>query len=425
MVKPLIEGKPPILKKRANGRITLTRQYELITPLFGGGSEANVVDVDNPIKGTAVRGHLRFWWRATRGGRFDGDLKKMKACEDEIFGMATMDDEDGKRQLPVQIAIHIDRKGEPDKPFINNLQQFRSDPNEDSIVHPYVAFPLQLTKEEIRDGKQPHTVQKNIAFTLDVNFHTGYQEDVEMALWAWETFGGIGARTRRGFGSLHCTAVKENGKSKPFTSPPCNMTAIKKDIKEQLKKVTGKWPKGVPHLSSKMFLEVMKTNGDAEDAWNLLIRALQSFRQSREGNDYGPTHWPEANAIRVAAGETKSAKSPDIGTKFPRAQLGLPILFHFPLEPNLDDATLSGATKERMASRLILRPLICGSNGAVGLAIALAGSIIPDGGLALNGNREINGKEISHKLSASEASKIVPLDGTASLITAFFNYIRS
>ena len=36
---------------------------ELITPIYGGGIQAAVPDVLMPIRVTAIRGQLRFWWR--------------------------------------------------------------------------------------------------------------------------------------------------------------------------------------------------------------------------------------------------------------------------------------------------------------------------------------------------------------------------
>ncbi len=152
MVKPLTEnGKPPKLNKRANGRVTLTRQYELITPLFGGGVEASVVDVENPIRGTAVRGHLRFWWRATRGGRFDGDLARMKAREDEIFGAAEI----GSK---VSIAISESKCGDPIN--VNDL----------GFKLRYAAFPL--IEEE-------GNVCERVYFTLTINFPKTYKSDLK------------------------------------------------------------------------------------------------------------------------------------------------------------------------------------------------------------------------------------------------------
>ena len=47
-----------------------TYDIEVITPLFGGGVEAGVNDPITLIRPSSIRGHLRFWWRATRGAAF-------------------------------------------------------------------------------------------------------------------------------------------------------------------------------------------------------------------------------------------------------------------------------------------------------------------------------------------------------------------
>ena len=40
-------------------------QIELVTPMFGGGVSTRVNDPSFPIRPTAIRGQLAFWWRAT------------------------------------------------------------------------------------------------------------------------------------------------------------------------------------------------------------------------------------------------------------------------------------------------------------------------------------------------------------------------
>ncbi|MCW4645216.1 type III-B CRISPR module RAMP protein Cmr1 [Bacillus safensis] len=57
----------------------------LVTPMFGGGPQSNSIDQDRPIRESAIRGHLRFWWRATRGAvcKNANELSKREA---EIFG---------------------------------------------------------------------------------------------------------------------------------------------------------------------------------------------------------------------------------------------------------------------------------------------------------------------------------------------------
>src|SRR6185369_181676 len=72
--------------------IRIEREYELITPLFGGGVEPGVNDAITPISGKSIRGHLRFWWRATRAGQFGGGaqgLRSMKEREALIWGTAS------------------------------------------------------------------------------------------------------------------------------------------------------------------------------------------------------------------------------------------------------------------------------------------------------------------------------------------------
>src|SRR6266511_4231124 len=83
--------------------ITQTREYELITPLFGGGVEPAQADPVTVIRATEVRGHLRFWWRATRGGHFGADLRKMKEKEDEIWGAASS----GDKPTPSAVTIEM------------------------------------------------------------------------------------------------------------------------------------------------------------------------------------------------------------------------------------------------------------------------------------------------------------------------------
>ena len=45
------------------------KEYEctLITPMYGGGVEPGKVDRDMPVRASAIRGQLRFWWRLLHG----------------------------------------------------------------------------------------------------------------------------------------------------------------------------------------------------------------------------------------------------------------------------------------------------------------------------------------------------------------------
>ncbi len=401
--------------------VTLEREYKLLTPLFGGGPTPGEVDPVTSIRGTEIRGHLRFWWRATLGGRFSA-VSDLHAEEERIWGSASQ---------ASKITLAITRQS-PGKPLSTIKTKKKGKMITVDIAHPdspysYVAFPL-------RD--KGGTLLTDVNFILRITYPDEFEEDVEAALWAWEMFGGIGARTRRGFGAICHVADRKDGKRIRVNLPLCDARVIKDDIRQKLKKVAPskwEWPEGVSHLASNMLLEVIDGNDNTEDAWLYLIKQLRKFRQSREGDDYGPTHWPEGNVVRHAAGRPPSSKSPNIRNIAPRAQLGLPIMFHFPQKDDpTPDGTLKGKNTERMASRLILRPLQCANGRAVALAAVLkAPAIPPNDTLVL----EVDGKEttVTHKLTRSQAKQIEPLkykdktgkeNVTTNLLNAFFSQLR-
>src|SRR5437763_7643730 len=107
----------PDLYKDAKGNVIIKqeRKYELITPLFGGGVEPGVNDDLTPISGKAIRGHLRFWWRATRGGQFgggEGGLRKMKETEAIIWGAASTPDKPSPSQVQIEVCETLTGKTE-------------------------------------------------------------------------------------------------------------------------------------------------------------------------------------------------------------------------------------------------------------------------------------------------------------------------
>ena len=66
---------PDCCSKKPNPAPEAGRSYEieLITPIFGGGVEPRVNDPSFPIRTTAIRGQLQFWWRATVGAVSDAE----------------------------------------------------------------------------------------------------------------------------------------------------------------------------------------------------------------------------------------------------------------------------------------------------------------------------------------------------------------
>lgn len=69
----------------STGLTVCTYQVRIVTPMLGGGVEGGTIDPQRPIRETAIRGHLRHWWRLTSGcGK--SDRNSMWRREEEIFG---------------------------------------------------------------------------------------------------------------------------------------------------------------------------------------------------------------------------------------------------------------------------------------------------------------------------------------------------
>ncbi len=413
---------PPDVKRRDDlDLITQTRRYKVITPLFGGGVTPGEADPVTVVRATEVRGHLRFWWRATRGGQFNGSLAAMKRREEEIWGSSGETNKPGPS--PVRINLVLLQPGKPFQAVDKDGRPVKNIGNPNSIDS-YAAFPLR--------DKQDAQLIEDVEFELTISLCRQVNEDniegdVAAALWAWETFGGIGARTRRGFGAIQCSHV--NGSEVIPPTPSQVLNDIQDGLSQHLH--SGIWPKQVPHLSGNPTKYKITGHASPIAVWRNLIGKLREFRQSRVG--YHRSKWPEPDEIRRRTGSYKAVHAPVHPVrKFPRAAFGLPIIFEFkrqdvPPEPRR--TTLQGANHERLASPLILRPFACtGPNRAVGLAIILDAEIRPPGGWLLKDapNKPAD-PPIDAELKKHEANAIEPLKkvgGETDVLLAFLQTLN-
>lgn len=408
---------PAALQKRGSIR-TIIRTYELLTPLFGGGVSPQHLDVLTPISGKALRGQLRFWWRACRGGDFAGNLAQMREAEAKIWGAASKP----TRPAPsgVQIEVIVTTPGNRDAPYLIDEQTVhgqvrrRSVPRQQSLVPPYGAFPLQPSREQVNDSKfQPLEVWHRLQFTLIISLpdDPAILQNLQAALWAWETFGGVGGRTRRGFGAVRLCSSTTNGTVDQVQLPPVDLQGalvwLNKGLTQHV--AVGEWPEHVPHLTRGNRIKLITYGGavgngdgkgiddnrlqrlygqtDAIILWNELLERYKHFRQYRYGGQ-GRSYWPEPSAIRALLTQSLPAHATPIPAmngpvnKFPRAIFGLPIITQFkdasskhPNNTNADPrkTSLQPEGYERLASPLILRPLACAGGGALGMALLLTG----------------------------------------------------
>jgi len=317
---------------------------KLVTPLYGGGVRAAEVDTTMPIRAAGIRGQLRFWWRIVAGPFASPEA--MFQREAAIWGGIA-----GSGPTASKVAVQVDRitgvKVEPAFVYQSNRNrpgEFRTMPEAADWVEPYALFPArgELTPDKRDVAVAPHRLAlAGIGFQLGIKFgpklNETQRQEVETALRWWASFGGVGARTRRGLGAVQVKALA------PVTA-------------DEVRACGGQ-------------LQLRHATKEAEAAWKISLVRLRDFRQaanvgrnppSDDPNRPGRSRWPEPDAIRRQSRRHSHEHAPThpVTNAYPRAAFGLPIVFHFKDEnkgePPQHLLVPEGA--DRLASPLILRP---------------------------------------------------------------------
>ncbi len=357
MRKP--EFRPPEWRTaEARGVVEIVRTIEVVTPMFGGGvalvqapeSHLKRQDPVTILRTATVVGQVRFWWRALFGCRLN-NLATMQARESELFGAAS---QPGTVSLRVKSSLRAEEAHQ----YTDLSADLR-----------YAAFPLQKSVSAPADS--PHGAVTPIKGSAEITWicRSADADQVAAAVDAWIVLGGIGGRTRRGFGALQCRAAAA---SEPRFAKAPTFAEFAARLDPML--AEGSVLTGVPAYWPGNTATAGKYQSAAE-AQREAVKKLRLFRQGeaigrngpadpRNPKKLGRSRWPEPDVIRSQAqrfGEAGKHKDPIHGTvvtKFPRAAFGLPIIFHFLGKEEPADHTLvpdNGAT--RMASPLILRPV--------------------------------------------------------------------
>ena len=375
----------PPCPKKTPGKPQASPPYsiEVLTPMVGGGVIAGETDLTFPIRPTAIRGHLRHWWRLTVGQPLGSGMWQR---EEEVFGSTEF-------ASPLEIRVpgwsRVDQFDPRNRDEIDRYRgqfgpaayaMFASIENKHRVAKEGIRFDLSIhtpTVAELscRRAAQNEARRKSHKELLP-SVILPIVGDIETALRAWLAFGGLGGRTRRGCGAVHCKTLTE--KAGPLPSVPARVF-------------------------------VGKETSTAKDAWMDAVQAYRDFRQTPRGGKHkktiqtrtgpkeiivpGRSHWPEADSIRQISGcslkpprgttpsgvpadeDTHDHSTPVVAQSllpsFPKALLGLPINFHFADGPNKGPAAANLDPKD-----VQLYPLLRGQNGTWEKAERMASPVI-------------------------------------------------
>jgi hypothetical protein len=224
---------PPLPSGEAVKPWTLTG----LTPIVNGGSRSKAVDPDRPVRGPSVRGQLRMAWRLIQPTT---DVAQLRRAEAELFGAVFQEDGRGGGQRASRARVAVLSARSKTAPAPSSLG--------------YGLWTLLDAKDD----------QLHVHVQAKLLLH-GLSRDV---IEAWMLTGGLGSRTRRGYGLFWLEGVE--GFERPASG------AAWADRLRALAPPPGK--RGWPSLSGAQLLAWGEPVGSAEAALSALLTTFQAAR---------------------------------------------------------------------------------------------------------------------------------------------------
>lgn len=357
----------PEFRDNTGDVITKEYHFEIITPMFGGDANSWELNLEAPIRAQSIRGQLRFWWRTMQS---EDDLIALLDKENALWGGRTQS-VTGKAcriQSRVKLAVVDQQISASHHAALND----KGNALKDEVIPTYVAFPV--TDAIKNKGKDVIYIQE-ITFTLRISFHREDQETVLNTLKLWTLFGGVGARTRRGCGSLFCAELLENFNSGLEIRHFLTQCAVGPSTPFPYARLSG------------TLLACASSSDNPATSWMNLLKKYSEFRQDRVPRKPKPgqSFWPEPDAIRRVTQQHSPLHTPHHpdGIWFPRAAFGLPIITKFNTQDNGkgdpdQQIELLPQGHERWPSPVILKVVRLGNNQIFNMVLVL-NQRFPDG----------------------------------------------
>jgi hypothetical protein len=411
-----------------------TLTLEVTTPLFNGGADSGGDTVrgtgfrpadDAGVRVASIRGAMRFWFRALVGAATGPDLGELARLERRVFGGAADQGQAEQRpagegrpgqdvggggaasplllRIPRQPAVVPatgshgflpaasvpvnQRRRDPSRWLLYLMGQGLADMGNCIIRRPYVApgdeFELKIGFRHHRDTTAAEqTAIETLAFA---------------SLWLTCTYGGIGARTRRGFGG-----VKIIGADGPLPGPWQEPGAVLSPSLGFYEGLRYLWPEGpLGHsmqaiqvlaggrrfdmraawdgrpptfpVLSRTHTQAAASGGGVFSDWSgTLVHAGEQFRHFRANK---PNIRPDANyQPRIESQEWVDVVHGG-DDRFPLGALGLPVVYRDDYIVNVSRGSGSEPPLRR-ASPLWLRPVGEGDDWRL-LSFAFLGEFLP------------------------------------------------
>lgn len=341
-----------------------TLHLRTMTPVFNSDGDPKEAQIRVP----SLRGGMRFWLRAMAGILAGDQLHQLREIENRVLGSTS-------HASPIRLRI-------PHQPASRNepCPEFLKDRRHGRWIGYLLGPGFTAWSKEWRTTRLEHAyVPAGQEFQLQVRL-VGDDHDAHQcalaALWLSLTYGGIGARTRRGFGAVRIAGTEGPLPEQGWPSTDLNtpgldhysrtrflwpsgpaseaMHALMRIAEEAGVPGMHRWSSTPPYpVLCKKHTVAATNGGEAARSWQEVLalagRELRYFRA--EADHEGRVHYVHYPPPIKTLGWDEVINGSEV--ELPMAALGLPLVYHNGYGVHAS----KGDEKLRRASPLWLRPV--------------------------------------------------------------------
>ena len=338
--------------------------YRVVTPLFCAGANQQRAELRLP----SFKGVLRFWWRALAWSRLDGNLDAIREQEDRLFGSAG----GGRSRLSMHLAV----SAEPETGGVDTVLEVAGNVVGEGAR--YLGYGVMDAFGKRAGRLIRPCLRAPLGFTVRMRGRGLAEEPLNhlrSALLAVGMLGGMGAKSRKGYGSLAIQSLRVDDVEQ--WQAPQSVADLRDRIKA-LRYEAG--PSGWPAFTAfcgrtRHVLVRSARNVQAMELLNLVGREMMRYRSwGHNGQVLGRP------SERNFKDDHDLMKSPRRNTHPRRIAFGLP--HNYGKHPR-DQVGPHDRKLDRRASPLLIHVHHCGAT-PVGVLSFLPARFLPDGRTAIS-----------------------------------------
>ena len=356
----------------------LKAEFKVVTPMFLGGGTQDAESIRPP----AIKGALRFWWRALNWSRClqqtgceTQALQKLHDQEAILFGLAAKKDSNG---------VQTGGQGVFNLKVIQEVQMMKPDWSPSGGVQYLLGqglwnYKTKLLRSALANGSNFNVEihwnlgrLKTAASLLEMDI-SNIKHSLDDALLAFGLLGGLGSRARKGLGSVSITGLSGS----QWSVPECRQSYT--HVIQQLLKPSLSATVLPPFtaLSAKSRLDISIEGTNAMELLEKIGVEMQMYRswgmKGQVGDKTAEKNFPDDHdqALLVSQG-TQPTKAPD------RAVFGMPHNYFFSsTKGKVDVHVKKDAAGERRSSPLFIHPHLLPNGHIIAVQLLLPAVFYP------------------------------------------------